>query len=254
MKVVILCGGFGTRLSEYTDTVPKPMVEVGGIPILIHIMRYFSSYGYNDFLLALGYKAEYIKRFFLDYERLNNNFYIDFQSGQIEIRQRSHVSWRVGLFDTGLHSMTGGRVKRLESEIGASSFFLTYGDGVSNVDLNALRRFHEDKKKTLTITGVHPSARFGELVMDDSVVRSFKEKPQVVDGWVNGGFMIAEPQLLNYIEGDSTVLEESPLQTLAEEGEMVCFRHEDFWQCMDTKRDRDLLEKLWADEACPWRR
>jgi glucose-1-phosphate cytidylyltransferase len=254
VKVIILAGGFGTRLSEYTETIPKPMVTVGGRPILWHIMRTYAYFGHKDFYLALGYKAEIIKEYFLNYRSLNADFTVDLSSGTIEPHQIEKTDWRVTLVHTGLESMTGGRVKRLQSFIGNETFMLTYGDGVSDIDLDALLKFHKSHGKMVTVSAVHPSARFGELEMEGQKVVTFQEKPQTNQGWINGGYFIIEPEFFELIEGDKTILERDPLEKVAAMGELMSFNHDGYWQCMDTKRDRDTLEELWAENRAPWRK
>lgn len=254
MKVIILAGGFGTRLSEYTETIPKPMVTVGGRPILWHIMRTYAYFGHKDFYLALGYKAESIKEYFLNYRSLNSDFTVDLSSGTVEPHQIEKIDWRVTLVHTGLESMTGGRVKRLQSFIGNETFMLTYGDGVSDIDLDALLKFHKSHGKMVTVSAVHPSARFGELEMEGQKVVTFQEKPQTNQGWINGGYFIIEPEFFELIKGDKTILERDPLEKVAAMGELMSFNHDGYWQCMDTKRDRDTLEELWAENRAPWRK
>ena len=255
MKVIILAGGFGTRLSEYTETIPKPMVTVGGRPIIWHIMRNYAHYGHNNFFLALGYKAEMIKEYFLHYRSLNADFTVDLSNGKVEPHQTDDTDWRVTLVHTGIESMTGGRVKRLQSYIGNEPFMLTYGDGLADIDLEALLRFHKSHGKMVTVSAVHPSARFGELeTADGGQVISFQEKPQTGMGWINGGYFVIQPEFFELIGGDQTILEQEPLEQVAKMGELMAFHHSGFWQCMDTKRDRDLLEKLWKDKSAPWRR
>ena len=254
MKVIILAGGFGTRLSEYTETVPKPMVSVGGRPILWHIMRTYAHFGHKDFYLALGYKAEFIKEYFLNYRSLNSDFTVDLGSGVVEPHQADNSDWRVTLVQTGLDSMTGGRVKRLQSFIGNEPFMLTYGDGVADVDLGALLDFHRSHGKMVTVSAVHPGARFGELEIDSGRVKSFQEKPQLGQGWINGGYFVMQPEFFDLIAGDATILERDPLEAVAGMGELMAFRHEGFWQCMDTKRDRDYLETIWSSGNVPWMR
>lgn len=252
MKVIILAGGFGTRLSEYTEAIPKPMVSIGGRPILWHIMKTYAHYGHNDFHLALGYKAEVIKEYFLHYRSLNADFTVDLGNGDIASHQTDEIDWKVTLVHTGLESMTGGRVKRMQSYIGNEPFLLTYGDGVANIDINALVDFHHSHGKMVTVSAVHPGARFGELDMEGDRVASFKEKPQTTQGWINGGYFVIEPEFFDLIEGDSTILERAPLEKAAEMGELMAFRHDGFWQCMDTKRDRDSLEEMWQMDSAPW--
>ena len=251
MKVVILAGGFGTRISEYTELMPKPMITIGGRPILWHIMRSYAYYGNKDFYLALGYKAELIKEYFLNYTTLNANFTVDLASGSVKSDRADDIDWLVTLVDTGLESMTGGRVKRLQSFIGNEPFMLTYGDGVADIDINQLLSFHKSHGRLGTMTAVRPVARFGELKLDDNRVLSFKEKPQLHEGWVNGGFFVIEPGFFNLIEGDQTMLEREPLEKAANAGELMAYLHKGFWQCMDTKRDHEMLETLWM-EGAPW--
>jgi len=253
MKVIILAGGFGTRLSEYTESIPKPMVTVGGKPILWHIMNTYAKFEHKDFYVALGYKAEAIKEYFLNYRTLNSDFTVDLSNGGIVAHQQDIVDWKVTLVDTGLNSMTGGRVRRMQDFIGNETFLLTYGDGVADVDLDALIKFHKSHKKMVTVSAVHPSARFGELDINNNVVTSFKEKPQVTQGWINGGYFVIEPKFFDLIEGDDTILEKEPLEKVAQMGELMSFQHDGFWQCMDTKRDRDLLESLWETDNAPWK-
>ena len=254
MKVIILAGGYGTRLSEYTETIPKPMVTVGGKPIIWHIMKTYANFGHKDFIVALGYKAEVIKEYFLHYRSLNADFTVDFSDGSIVPHQSDDTDWRVTLVHTGLESMTGGRVKRLQSYIGHEPFMLTYGDGLADIDLKALLRFHKSHGKMVTVSAVHPSARFGELEMaDGGQVISFQEKPQTGQGWINGGYFIIEPEFFDLIEGDKTILEQEPLEKVAAIGELMAFHHNGYWQCMDTKRDRDQLEVLWESGSAPWR-
>jgi len=252
MKVVILAGGYGTRLAEYTNVIPKPMVPVGGKPILWHIMSRYSAFGFNDFVIALGYKGEVIKEYFLNYYSLNADFTVDLGDGSIEHHESDHVDWKVTLKDTGRKSMTGGRLGRLRGQLSGGTFMMTYGDGVADIDISALLDFHYSHGRMVTVTAVHPAARFGELDMTDSVVRSFSEKPQIDRGWINGGFFVMEPGFLELIRDDATVLEKEPLETAARKGELMAYRHDRFWQCMDTKRDHDLLERLWAEGQAPW--
>jgi glucose-1-phosphate cytidylyltransferase len=253
VKVIILAGGFGTRLSEYTETIPKPMVTVGGRPILWHIMRSYAHFGHKDFYLALGYKAEVIKEYFLHYRSLNADFTVDLSSGMVEPHRAEDTDWRVTLVQTGIESMTGGRVKRLQSFIGNETFMLTYGDGVADVDLGALLEFHKSHGKMVTVSAVRPSARFGELEMQGQQVITFQEKPQTGQGWINGGYFIIEPEFFDLIEGDEMILEREPLEKAASMGELMAYQHDGYWQCMDTKRDRDHLEELWAKDRAPWK-
>jgi glucose-1-phosphate cytidylyltransferase len=253
MKVMILAGGFGTRLAEHTDIIPKPMVNIGGKPILWHIMKNYASFGHKDFHLALGYKAEVIKEYFMNYRALNSDFSVDLFNGKINPHVIEDVDWRVTLINTGIDSMTGGRVKRMQSYINNETFMLTYGDGVSNINIDALLEFHKSHGKMVTISAVHPNARFGELQIIDNKVTSFQEKPQTSQGWINGGYFVIEPDFFEFIEGDRTILEKEPLEKAAALGELMAFHHDGFWQCMDTKRDHDYLEELWQSNNAPWK-
>ncbi|MDC0195481.1 glucose-1-phosphate cytidylyltransferase [Candidatus Thioglobus sp.] len=253
MKVIILAGGFGSRLSEYTESIPKPMVSIGGRPILWHIMSRYAYFGHKDFYLALGYKAQVIKEFFLNYRSLNSDFTVNLSNGQVDPHNSDSIDWKVTMVDTGIDSMTGGRVKRLQSYIGDETFMLTYGDGVSDVDLNALLKFHKSHGKMVTVCAVHPGARFGELKINDNKVNTFQEKPQMGQGWINGGFFVVQPEFFDLIENDATVLERDPLETAASMGELMAYKHDGFWQCMDTKRDRDMLEDLWKSDLASWK-
>ena len=252
MKAVILAGGFGTRLSEYTDVRPKPMVEIGGKPILWHIMNIYAHYGIKEFLIALGYKGEVIKEYFLNYYALNSDFTVDLSNGTIHPHAKKNVDWKVTLVDTGATSMTGGRVKRMKPYL-EETFLLTYGDGLANVDIPSLIEFHRQHGKLATITAVHPTARFGELQILNQQVNKFKEKPQIDQGWINGGFFVLEPEFLDYIEHDQTILEKEPLEQVAQMGELMAYHHNGFWQCMDTVRDRDVLQNFWKSEKAPWK-
>jgi len=251
MKVILLAGGFGTRLNEYTDVIPKPMIKVGGKPILWHIMQTYAEYGHKDFYVALGYKAEVVKDYFLNYRALNSDFKVDLASGKVTSHQAENIDWNVTLVNTGENSMTGGRAKRMQSFIGNETCMLTYGDGLANIDINALLKFHKKHGKMVTMTAVRPAARFGELELDGNQVTSFVEKPQMHDGWINGGYFVFEPPFFDLILGDSTLLEREPLEEVVRIGELMAYRHEGFWQSMDTKRDHALLESLWAKGA-PW--
>ena len=252
MKVILLAGGFGTRLAEYTDVIPKPMVPVGGKPILWHIMKTYAHFGHKDFYIALGYKADVVKDYFLNYPALNSDFSIDLSSGRVTPHQLDSLDWRVTLVNTGEHSMTGGRVKRLESFIGNEAFLLTYGDGVADIDIGELLKFHKSHGKMVTVSAVRPAARFGELDLDSQRVVSFQEKPQLHNGWVNGGYFVIEPEFFDLIDGDATLLEREPLERVTQAGELMAYRHEGFWQCMDTLRDKRTLEAIWENSAAPW--
>jgi glucose-1-phosphate cytidylyltransferase len=251
MKVILLAGGFGTRLAEYTDIIPKPMVPIGGKPILWHIMKSYAKYGHKEFYIALGYKAEVIKDYFLNYRALNADFMIDLASGKLEPIQFDPVDWKVTLVNTGDESMTGGRVKRMQPFIGNETCMLTYGDGLADINLEKLLAFHRSHGKMITVSAVRPAARFGELEMEGSRVKSFQEKPQLHDGWINGGYFIVEPAFFDLLEGDSMLLEREPLERATKAGELMAYRHDGFWHCMDTKRDHELLESLWS-EGAPW--
>lgn len=254
VRVVILAGGRGTRLAEETEAIPKPMVEIGSRPILWHIMKHYASYNFKEFIIALGYKGEVIKRYFRDYYTLNSDMTVSLVEGQIEVHNRSREDWNVHLIDTGLESSTGGRVKRLASWLKDETFMVTYGDGVSDVDLEALLRFHRSHGKIATVTAVRPSSRFGGLIFnEENLVNQFIEKPQIGEGWINGGFLVFEPAVLDYLEGDQASLEREGLERLAEEGELLAYRHEGFWQCMDTLRDVRILESLWQSGQAAWK-
>ena len=254
MKVIILAGGFGTRLSEYTESLPKPMIRIGGKPILWHIMKTFADFGHIDFYVALGYKAELIKEYFLHYRTLNADFTVDLGTGIVNSHQLDEVDWKVTLVNTGQNSMTGGRVKRMKPYIGNETCLLTYGDGLSDVDINELLVFHKSHGKMVTVTAVHPVARFGELELQAEQVTSFQEKPQTGQDWINGGYFVIEPEFFDLIEYDRTILEKEPLERVAQMGELMAFQHKGFWQCMDTKRDRDNLEEFWHSGNAPWKR
>ena len=235
MEVVILCGGYGTRLGKETELKPKPMVEIGGKPIVWHIMKIFEKHGIRDFHLALGYKANIIKDYFLKYNSLNEE------------------NWIINLQDTGLNTMTGGRLLRLKESLkNEETFMLTYGDGVSNVDLTKLLQFHKSHGKTATVTAVRPPVRFGELIINDNKVEAFAEKPQAGKGWINGGFFVFNKEIFNYIKDDSIMLEREPLEKLSKTGELMAYKHQDFWQCMDTIREKEILEKLWSSNNAKW--
>lgn len=253
MKVVILAGGLGTRLAEETEVKPKPMVEIGGRPILWHIMKHYAHYGFKEFLIALGYKGDVIKHFFMDYCHLNGDMTVRLEHGHIERHPGESDDWTVHLIDTGQQTMTGGRVRRLESWLCHSTFMLTYGDGVSDLDLRKLLEFHRAHGRIGTVTAVRPPARFGGIVFDGELVAEFSEKPQIGEGWINGGFMLFEPAVFKYLDGDHSVLERDGLERLAADHQLAAFRHERFWQCMDTLRDKRLLERLWQEGQAPWK-
>jgi len=253
MKVAILAGGVGTRLAEETSVRPKPMIEIGGRPILWHIMQHYAGYNHREFIIALGYKGEYIKKYMTDYVSLHSSLTIDFRSGTVTRHGNHRPEWTVHLVETGINTMTGGRVKRLAPYLGGETFFLTWGDGVSDVDLDDLLAFHRSHGKLLTVTAVRPPARFGHMQFDGNRVMEFSEKPQAAEGWINGGFFVAEPGIFDYIDGDDTPFERAPLEGLARDEQLMAYRHESFWQCMDTLRDKILLETLWDSGKPPWK-
>lgn len=253
MKVVILAGGLGSRLAEETEVRPKPMVEIGGRPILWHILKHYAHHGFNDFYVALGYKGDDIKRYFLDYHALSGNLTVQLDRGSTQYHEAEREDWKVHLIDTGMHTLTGGRVKRLEAHLRDETFMVTYGDGVADVNLGALLAFHREQGRLATLTAVRPPARFGGIVFDGPRVREFTEKPQVGEGWINGGYLVFEPDVFRYLEGDNTSLEAEAMERLAADGQLAAFRHEGFWQCMDTVRDFRLLQSLWQSEAPPWK-
>ena len=253
MKVVILAGGLGTRLQEETTIKPKPMVEIGGQPMLWHIMKVYAAQGFNEFIVALGYKSEVIKNYFLNFHDYRKDLTINLHNGEVEARDGESENWTLHLVDTGATTQTGGRLKRLAKWIGDETFMMTYGDGVGDIDLSQLLKFHRQLGKLATVTAVHPPSRFGELVIDDHQVSRFDEKPQTGDGWINGGFFVLEPKVLEYIDDDSMPWERAPMQTLAAEGQLVAYEHHGFWQCMDTLREVQMLEKLWAEGKAPWK-
>ena len=253
MKVVILAGGQGTRLAEETDLRPKPMVEIGGRPILWHIMKHYASHGFTEFVIALGYRGEDIKRFFIDYVSLSGDLTVNLGDGSITRLPSEHLDWTVHLVDTGLATNTGGRVGRLASYLADGPFMLTYGDGVSNVDLTALVKAHQASGKVATVTAVRPGSRFGGLSFEDGGQVRFTEKPQIGEGWVSGGFMVLEPAVLGFIDGDDTSFEGHVLEGLSDRGQLGAFRHEGFWQPMDTIRDVRYLRGLWDAKTAPWK-
>lgn len=253
MKTVILAGGLGTRLAEESESKPKPMVEIGGQPILWHILRMYASHGFNEFLLALGYKGDVIKRFFLNYYYLRNSFTVDLRANQVRLLSADCEDWVVHCCDTGLETQTGGRLRRLADQLRGETFMMTYGDGVASIDLQELVRFHKKHGKLATVTAVRPPSRFGGLEFDGDHVASFSEKPQIGEGWINGGFFVLEPEVLDYLDDDSTVFERAPLERLAADGQLVAHRHDGFWQCMDTLRDVRYLNSLCDGRApAPW--
>ena len=254
MKVVILAGGYGTRLSEETDKKPKPMTEIGGKPILWHIMKIYSSYGYNDFIICCGYKGYIIKEYFLNYYNHQSDFTIDLSNGNIDIHNKNSENWKITLVDTGLDTMTGGRIKRVKEYIRNETFMLTYGDGVSDVNINELVKHHKLNKKLATVTAVQPSGRYGLLNIDSyGNVNKFVEKPKGDGGWINGGFFVLEPQVIDYIENDEIMWEQDPLINLAKDGELSAYIHDGFWKPMDTLRDKLELEKDWNEGIAKWK-
>lgn len=256
MKVVILAGGLGTRISEESHLKPKPMIEVGDAPILWHIMKYYSSYGFNEFIICCGYKGYVIKEYFADYYLHRSDVTFDFaNNNEMIIHNNVAEPWKVTVVDTGLHTMTGGRLKRIQKYVGDQTFMMTYGDGVSDIDLDALLEFHRVHKKAATLTAIQPGGRFGVLDIDDNeTVRQFSEKAKEDGGWINAGFMVLEPEVFDYIEGDDTFFEKEPLENLALDGKLVAYRHEGFWKCMDTMRDKGMLDELWNSGQAPWKR
>ena len=253
MRTVILCGGLGTRLSEETQVKPKPMVEIGGRPILWHVMKIYERHGFSDFILALGYKGEVIKDYFLNYHARLSDLTVSLKNGQVDYSNPTAEDWRVSLIDTGANTMTGGRLLRLKRQVPRDgAFMLTYGDGVSDVDIQALLSFHRAHGRLATVTAVRPSARFGGMHLDDGQVVDFKEKPQSGEGWINGGFFVFEPGVFDYLADDSTVLEQSPLENLVRDRQLMAYQHTGYWQCMDTIRDRDALQALWNGGRAPW--
>ena len=253
MKVVILAGGLGTRLAEETVVRPKPMVEIGGYPILWHIMSMYAAHGFKDFVVACGYKSECIKDYFLNYRFRRSDISVDLQTGHVDMHNGRGPAWRVTLAETGLKTQTGGRVKRCRPWLDDATFMVTYGDGVANVDICSLVAFHQSHGKLATLTAVRPPARFGGLIFDGDRVSCFSEKPQIGEGWINGGFMVFEPRALDYIPGDKIPLEREPLERLAVEGQLMAYRHEGFWQPMDTLREKESLESLWQSGEAPWK-
>jgi glucose-1-phosphate cytidylyltransferase len=255
VKTIILAGGQGTRLAEETDVRPKPMVEIGHRPILWHILKIYAHYGYNDFLIALGYKGEQIKRYMAEYASLATDMTVDLATGTVEAHEQEgdNEDWRVTLIDTGRHTETGGRMLRVAQHLGEGTFMMTFGDGVCDIDVNDLVAFHRAHGKLATLTAVRPPTRFGHVELDGDQVVEFSEKPQLGEGWINGGFFVLEPEVLDYIEGEDTHFQREPLENLSRDGELMAYRHATFWQCMDTLRDKLLLQQLWETDAAPWK-
>ncbi|MFN4087187.1 MAG: glucose-1-phosphate cytidylyltransferase [Spirosomataceae bacterium] len=254
MKVVLLAGGLGTRLSEETTLKPKPMVEIGGMPILWHIMKTYSAHGFNEFVICLGYKGYVIKEYFANYFLHKSDVTIDLCYNQIVTHDTQAEPWKITLVDTGLNSMTGGRVKRIQKHIGDSPFLLTYGDGVGNINVKELVEFHQNSGKLCTVTAVQPSGRFGALnIENETNVTSFMEKPKGDGAWINGGFLVCQPEVFNYIKGDDTIFEKDPMEKLAADGQMVAFKHTGYWKPMDTLRDKQELESEWNSGKAPWK-
>ena len=253
MKVAILAGGYGTRLAEETEIRPKPMVEIGGKPILWHIMKIYSHYGYKDYVIALGYKGEYIKKYMIDYCSLSCNLTVNMKNGEVKQHDGNHVDWTIELIDTGLKSQTGGRIKRLEPYMNNETFMLTWGDGVADIDLNALIAFHRAHGKLATLTAVRPPARYGHLELQNEVVVEFSEKPQTGEGWINGAYFVLEPGIFDYIDGDDSQWEKEPLENLARDGQLMAYKHNSFWQCMDTLREKYILQRFWDSGDPPWK-
>ncbi len=253
MKTVILAGGFGTRLVEETEVKPKPMVEIGGYPIIWHIMKIYSSFGVKDFFIALGYKGDFIKRFFVDYHNLNGSMTVDMVSGRIKSFGQCCEPWSVNLIDTGLSTYTGGRVRRMREWLENGTFMVTYGDGVADLNVDDLLKFHRSHGRVATVTAVRPPARFGGLVFNGDEVVTFTEKPQIGEGWINGGFLVFESKVFDYLSDDESSLEANALEALAADGQLMAYRHHGFWQCMDTMRDVNLLRTLWEKGSAPWK-
>ena len=254
MKVVLLAGGFGTRISEESQYKPKPMIEIGEMPILWHIMKTYSSYGFDEFIICAGYKQHVIKQWFADYFLHTSDITFDFTKGNQMIIHDAHAeNWKVTVVDTGLHTMTGGRLKRIKKYLGDEPFFMTYGDGVADVNIPATLEFHKSHGKLATMTAIRPESRYGMIDMENGLVRSFREKSQSDVGWINGGFMVLDPKVLDYIDGDADMFERAPMERLAEDGQLMCYCHEGFWQCMDTLRDKQKLESLWESGKAPWK-
>jgi glucose-1-phosphate cytidylyltransferase len=253
MKVAILAGGMGSRLAEETEIRPKPMVEIGGRPILWHIMKHYAHYGHREFYIALGYKGEAIKHFFMDYVAFSNSLTVNLSTGKMHMHGNGAEDWIVHLVDTGHDTNTGGRLKRLRNFLQDGTFLVTYGDGVSNIDLDDLISFHKSQQRIATVTAVRPPARFGGIVFDGDLVAKFTEKPQIGEGWINGGFFVFEPEIFDYLEGDRSSLEAQGLEKLTAVRQLAAYQHKDFWQCMDTLREKRILESLWESGKAPWK-
>jgi glucose-1-phosphate cytidylyltransferase len=253
MRVGILAGGYGSRLAEETEIKPKPMVEIGGRPILWHIMRHYAHYGFDEFVIALGYKGEVIKKYVADYCALSSDLHVDLAAGSVTAHAGERPRWTVDLIDTGSDTMTGGRIKRIAPYLGNETCMVTWGDGVSDVDLGKLLAFHRAHGKLATVTAVHPPARYGRISLGGDLVTEFSEQAQTREGWINGAYFVLEPAVMDYIEGDDTQWEKEPMQRLASEGQLMAYRHESFWQCMDTLREKHVLERLWATGHAPWK-
>lgn len=253
MKVAILAGGLGTRLAEETEIRPKPMVEIGGMPILWHIMKIYAHYGFKEFVIALGYKGEFIKKYMVDCCSLTSNLTVNLKNGNIVRHGGNDIDWTVQLIDTGMKSQTGGRIKRLASYLGDDTFLLTWGDGVADINLEKLIAFHRGHGKLATLTAVRPPARYGHLELDGDRIAEFSEKPQTGEGWINGAFFVLEPGIFDYIEGDATQWEKEPLENLARDGQLMAYKHRSYWQCMDTLREKHILENYWNSGRAPWK-
>jgi glucose-1-phosphate cytidylyltransferase len=254
MKAVILAGGFGTRISEATVSIPKPMVEIGGKPILWHIMNIYASQGINEFLIAVGYKAEVVKEYFLNFYAINNDITIDLATGENIIHDGNQPNWKIHIIDTGLYTQTGGRLKRLKKWLGKDeTFMLTYGDGVADINLKGLLEYHESHGKLATVTTVHSPARFGRITFNGDQITDFYEKPQSAEGWINGGYFVLNPKVIDYIENDQTIWERSPVEKLARDGQLIGYRHYGFWSCMDTLKEKNFLEELWTSGKASWK-
>jgi glucose-1-phosphate cytidylyltransferase len=253
VKVAILAGGHGTRLAEETEVKPKPMVEIGGRPILWHIMRIYDHYDFKNFVIALGYKGEVIKKYILDYCKLCSDLTVNLKNGDVKYHNGDTKDWTLQLIDTGLHTMTGGRIKRLAPYLGNKTFMLTWGDGVSDINIQDLLKFHRSHGKLATLTAVRPPARYGHLELNGDMIHKFSEKPQIGEGWINGAFFVLEPGIFDYIEGDNTQWEKEPLENLAKDGQLMAYKHTSFWQCMDTLREKYILQKWWNSGNAPWK-